>query len=224
MRWVFLVFLVANIGFGVLLFLRDKAVNPDAQILGLQMKADQVRIVPPRPVPAPAPAPEPVAARAVCIEWGGFGVGELARAQRALDRLTFGERARRVEVRVTAGYWVFIPPLRTQAAMERKVNELRERGINEYFPVVEPGRWRYAISLGVFRSEQGATRYLAQVRQKGVRSATIGEREQRVTQAAFLISDPTESESVILAELKDQFPGSELRPVECPSSSKSGSQ
>jgi hypothetical protein len=100
--------------------------------------------------------------------------------------------------------------------MERKVTELRKLGVNEYFLLVDPGRWRYAISLGVFRSEGGATRYLAQLRQKGVRSATVGEREQRVTQTAFLIREPTEEESATLTELKNEFPGSELRVVECP--------
>lgn len=213
MKWVFLLLLAVNIGFGVFVYLRDKAPNPDAQLIALQMNADKVRIVPPRPAPVPAPAT--ASARAACIEWGEFGTGELARARGALDRLALGARARRVEVSVTAGYWVFIPPLRSQAAMERKVSELRQLGVNEYFPVLDPGRWRYAISLGVFRSEQGATRYLAQLRQDGVRSATVGEREQRVTQTAFLFSEPTEEESAKLAELKNEFPGTELRVVEC---------
>ena len=214
MRWVFLLLLAVNIGFGVFVFFMDKALNPDAQLIALQMNAAKVRIVPPRP--APAPALVTASTRAACIEWGGFGTGELARAQGALDRLGLGARARRVEVSVTAGYWVFIPPQRSQVAMERKVTELRKLGVNEYFLIVDPGRWRYAISLGVFRSEAGATRYLAQLRQKGVRSATVGEREQRVTQTAFLIREPTEEESANLAELKNEFPGSELRVVECP--------
>ena len=215
MRWVFLLLLAVNVGFGVYVYLRDKAPNPDAQLVALQMNADKVHIVPPRPAPAPAPVPVTASARSACVEWGGFGSGELARAQAALDPLAFGTRARRVEISVTAGYWVFIPPLRSQAATERKVTELRGLGINEYFPVLDPGRWRYAISLGVFRSEEGATRYLAQLRQKGVRSATVGEREQRVIQTAFLISDPTEEESARLADLRNEFPGSELRTVEC---------
>ena len=216
MRWIFLLLLAVNIGFGVFVYLRDKAPNPDAQLIALQMNANKVRIVPPRP--SPAPAPVTAAEHAACIEWGGFGAGELARAQGALDRLSLAARARRVEISVTAGYWVFVPPLRSQAAMERKVTELRKLGVNEYFPVLDPGRWRYAISLGVFRSEEGATRYVAQLRQRGVRSATVGEREQRVTQTAFLINEPTETESAKLAELKNEFPSAELRAVACPSS------
>ncbi len=203
MRWVFLLLLAVNIGFGVFVYFRDKAPNPDAQLIAMQMNADKVRIVPPRPPPVPAPVPVTPLARATCIEWGGFGTGELTRAQGALDRLAFGARARRVQVSVTVGYWVFIPPQRSQAAMDRKITELKGLRINEYFPVLEPGRWRYAISLGIFRSEEGATRYLSQLRQKGVRSATVGEREQRVTQTAFLISDPTEQESAKLADLNN---------------------
>jgi hypothetical protein len=214
MRWVFLLLLAVNIGFGVFVYLRDKSPNADAQLYALQMNANKVHIVPPRPAPAPAPVAAP--ARAACVEWGGFGTGELTRAQGALDRLALRARARPVEVSVTAGYWVFIPPLRSQAATERKVAELRQLGVKEYFPVLDPGRWRYAISLGVFRSEEGAKRFLAQVRQKGVHSATVGEREQRVTQTAFLFSESTEEESAKLAELKNEFPGSELRTVDCP--------
>ena len=213
MRWVFLLLLTVNVGFGVFVYLRDKAPNPDAQLIALQMNADKVQIVPPRPAPAPAPVTASV--RATCVEWGSFGAGELARAQGALDRLALGARARRVEVSVTAGYWVFIPPMRSQAAMERKAAELRNLGVDEYFPILDPGRWRYAISLGVFRSEEGATRYLAQLRQMGVRSATVGEREQRMTQNAFVISEATDEESAKLADLRNEFPGSELRAVEC---------
>ena len=213
MRWVFLLLLAVNVGFGVFVYLRDKAPNPDAQLIALQMNADKVQIVPPRPPPPPAPVT--ASARATCIEWGSFGSGELARAQGALDRIALGVRARRAEVGVTAGYWVYVPPLRSQAAMERKAAELRDLGVDEYFPILEPGRWRFAISLGVFRSEEGATRFLAQLRQMGVRSATIGEREQRVTQTAFLISEPTEEESAKLADMRNEFAGSELRTVEC---------
>lgn len=214
MKWVFMLLLAINIGFGVFVYLRDNVPDPDAQLVALQMNAEKIQIVQPRPMPAPAPVT--ASARAVCIEWSSFSAGEVARVQGALDRLALGARARRTEVGVTAGYWVFMPPLRSQAAMERKAAELRELGVDEYFPILEPGRWRYAISLGVFRSEEGATRFLAQLRQLGVRSATVGEREQRVTQTAFVVSEPTEGESVKLADLRNEFPGSELRTVECP--------
>jgi len=215
MRWVFFVLLAANLGLAAYAYVRERMPNPDAQILAQQMDADQIRIVAPRPVPAPAPvAAAPVAG--VCIEWGNFGAADLPKAQAALDGIAFGERIRRVEVSVPTSYWIYIPPLKSKADMDRKSNELKERGVIEYSPILEPGRWRYAIALGVFRNEDGARKHLAMLRGKGVRSAQIGEREQRVTQSAFLLRDPTAEQSAQLVSLKTGFPGSDVRAADCP--------
>jgi hypothetical protein len=217
MKWVFFVLLAANLGLAAYAYMRERMPNPDAQLLAQQMNADQIRIVAPRPAPAPAPvAAVPVAG--VCIEWGNFGAADLPKAQAALDALAFGERIRRTEVSVPTSYWIYIPPLKSKADMDRKSNELKERGVTEYSQILEPGRWRYAIALGVFRNEDGARKHLAMLRGKGVRSAQIGEREQRVTQSAFLMRDPTEGQSAQLGNLKTGFPGSDVRAVDCPPS------
>jgi cell division septation protein DedD len=214
MRWVFYLLLAANVVFGGFLYLRESAPNPDAQIIGLQMNADQVNVL---PAPTPAAEPAVVEKRATaCLQWGGFAATDLPRAQAVLDRLAIGERARRIEVGVTTSYWVHIPPLASKPAMDRKTSELKALGVDDYSPILEPGRWRYAISLGLFRSEEGARKYLAQLRGKGVRSAIVGEREQRAMQAAFLVIEPTEEESARLVELSAELPGSEIRAVECP--------
>jgi hypothetical protein len=217
MKWVFFVLLAANLGLAAFIYMRDRLPNPDAQLLRQQMNADQIRIVAPRPTPPPAPvaaAPGP----GVCLEWGSFGATELPKAQAALDLLALGERVRKTEVAVSTSYWVYIPPLKSKPDMDRKTIELRERGVTDYSPMLEAGRWRYAISLGVFRNEDGARKQLASLRQKGVRSAQIGEREQRVTQTAFLVRDPTEAQSAQLVNLKTEYPGSDLRAVDCPPS------
>lgn len=217
MKWVFFVLLAANLGLAAFIYMRDRLPNPDAQLLRQQMNADQIRIVAPRPTPPPAPvaaAPGP----GVCLEWGSFGATELPKAQAALDLLALGERVRKTEVAVSTSYWVYIPPLKSKPDMDRKTIELRERGVTDYSPMLEAGRWRYAIALGVFRNEDGARKQLASLRQKGVRSAQIGEREQRVTQTAFLVRDPTEAQSAQLVNLKTEYPGSDLRAVDCPPS------
>jgi hypothetical protein len=224
MKWLFILLLAANVAFGGYVWLREHAPNPDAQLAGLQVNADQVRIIPApeRPAPAVAQAPPPASGAAqapapsACVEWGSFGGGELARAQVAIDRLALGDRVRKVEVAVTAGYWVYIPPQKSSVAMERKAAELKALGVADFYPVTEANRWRHAISLGIFRSEEGAKKYLAMLRGKGVRSAVIGRRDQRVTQSAFLVRGPDEEESANLVVLKSEFPGSELRALECP--------
>lgn len=219
MKWLFFLLLAANIVLGLFAYLREQAPNPDALLMQSQIRADQIRIVPP---PEKPPAPQSSGARAdamqptACMEWGTFGSSELARAQAAIDRLALGDRVKRVEMPVTVDYWVYIPPLRSREAMDRKVKELRDLGITEFYPVLEAGRWRYAISLGIFRNEEGARKFLANLRRKGVRSAIVGNREQRVSQTAFIVREPSVEESASLAVIKSDFAGTELRPMECP--------
>jgi hypothetical protein len=217
MKWVFFLLLAANLGLAAFIYMRDRLPNPDAQLLRQQMNADQIQIVAPRPTPMPAPiaaAPAP----GVCLEWGSFGAVDLPKAQAELDLLALGERVRRIEVGVLTSYWIYVPPLKSRSEMDKKTIELKERGVTDYAPILEAGRWRYAISLGVFRNEDGAKKQLGLLRQKGVRSAQIGEREQRVAQTAFLVRDPTEAQSAQLVKLKSEYPGSDLLAVDCPPS------
>ncbi len=219
MKWVFFVLLVANLGLAGFAYLRERAPNPDAQLLRQQLNADQIRIVAPRPPPVSPPAVIAAApVSGVCIEWGNFGAADLPKAQAALDALALGARVSKMEVTVATNYWIFIPPLRSKAEMERKTSELKERGVEEYAPILEAGRWRYAVALGVFRNEDGAKKYLATLRAKGVRSAQIGEREQKVAKSAFLLRDPTDEQALRVGNLKSGFPGTDVRAVECPPS------
>ena len=217
MKWMFFVLLAASLGLAAVTYVRDQLPNPDAQLVRQQLNADQIRIVPPRPAPAPAPV-APVPGPGVCLEWGSFGAAELPRAQAALDALALVERVRRTDVTVSTSYWIYIAPLKSNLDMQRKANELKARGVTEYSPILEAGRWRYAISLGVFRNEDDARKYLALLRGKGVRSAQIGEREQGTSQTAFLVRDPTAAQSAQLASLKTEYSGSNLRAVDCPPS------
>jgi len=209
-KWVFVVLLLVNAALGGYLYWRQVTPNPDSQILDLQMNADQIRII------AEPPRPQPALRAAACLEWRGFSAADAARMRPALSALAGGERISEREVSVVASWWVHMPPQGSQAAMERKVRELTELGVTDFFPVTEAGRWRYAISLGLFRSEDAARTHLAQLRAKGVRSAVIGNREQRVFQTAFVVREPTAEESARLAELSTAWPGTELRAADCP--------
>ncbi len=126
---------------------------------------------------APEKAAEAQPEPARCTAWAGLS----ARDAEALDAALAGERfaaLRRVRHSVpeTKSWWVFIPPLANKAEAEKKAGEVRRLGIAEYFIVQEAGPNRYAISLGIFSSEQAAESYLNALRAKGVRSARVGGR------------------------------------------------
>lgn len=212
MKWVALVLLLVNVALGGYLYWRHITPNPDSRLVDLQMNADQIRIIPEPPRPQPVPPPQSSA----CLEWRAFATADLGRARDALAATGLGARVSEREVGVTASWWVHMPPQRSQAAMERKAKELTDLGVRDFFPVTEEGRWRYAISLGLFRTEDAARAFLAQLRTRGVRSAVVTNREQRVTRMAFVVRDPGQEESARLVELAAAWPGTELRVAECP--------
>ncbi len=214
MKALFFVLLAANLALAGFWYVRERLPNPDAQLIRQQMNSDQIRIVPARP--GPPSAPVAAAASGTCLEWGSFGAAELPRAQAAIDALALGDRVLRTDVAVSSSYWVFIAPLQSKPDMDRKINQLKALGVSEYAPLVETGRFRFAISLGVFRTEAGAKARLASLKSKGVRSAQIGEREQRITQKAFVFRNPDDALSTRLGSLKADYPGAELRMVDCP--------
>jgi hypothetical protein len=127
-----------------------------------------------------------------------------------------GSRVNAVEVQTIAGWWVYIPPLKTKAEVDRATADLREKGVHDYFPVENGAEMRNAVSLGIFKSEEAAGNYLQALRDKGVSTAQVGRREHRVTQTAFLVRAPDPAISARMAELTARFPGSELKAKDCP--------
>jgi hypothetical protein len=158
----------------------------------------------------------PARPKPTCLEWGTFGAGELKLAQSALDAFSLADRVSSHDVQVLVGFWVYIPPLKTRFEVERKIAELERRGVQEYYVVDGQGPMKNAISLGIFKTEDAAENYLQTLQQRGVRSARVGSREHRVTQTAFVVREPDVALTARLAELRPQFPGSELKAVECP--------
>lgn len=239
MKRVFFLLLAANLGLAGYVYVSERSPNPDAQILMQQMNADQIQIVAPRapsvvaatPSPGVAatpspPEPLPVTANPpgappesrVCLEWGGFADIDLPKAQTALNGLAVGESMRKIEITVPAGYWIYLPPRKSKADMDKKIAELKGLGITEYSPMLEAGPWRYGVSLGMFHNEEGAKKQLDALQKKGVRSARIGERTPRDTRAALLIVGPSSEQAAKLGELAAEYPGTEVRTVECPTS------
>lgn len=214
MKALVAVLLIANVALAAwgLLVHRNRA-GTEAALMESQLNADKIRIV--RGEPEPAPAPAPVRADA-CVEWGPFSVEELGRARIALEPLALGNRLVTAPVSVTAGWWVYLPPQRSRDAAERKIVELKSLGVEESYLVPERGDWENAISLGIFRSEEGAQRFLEALRAKGVRSAIVGSRQQLVRLNTLYVRNPSEAEAQRLVELRADLPGTSVKASKCP--------
>jgi hypothetical protein len=234
MRTVFLLLVLVNVGFYAWAhYIAGPTWTSDPSPLARQIDPEKLRIVgaaeearspAPKPKPAPlaAPAPAPVAvpvpdkvtvppAILACVRWGSFTLADAARAEKALIPLELGARLSRHEVEESANWWVFMPPQGSLRAAQRKARELRDLGIEEFFIIQDAGPQRWALSLGVFGSETAAREHLAALRERGVRTARVGQRELKVTKFWLQIERVDAVLNSRLKEIAPTFAGSELR-------------
>jgi hypothetical protein len=148
----------------------------------------------PASTPAVAPAQGPSAAAAAalaCIDVGTFSAGESRRFESRLAALDLGERQSRqaVPAQDVTSYLVNIPPLGGKEAADRKAVELRSLGITNFFIMQGESPLKWAISLGVFKTETGAQNLLAQLNKQGVHSARITPRGPQTTRYTYRFRD-----------------------------------
>ncbi len=141
-------------------------------------------------VPAPGALlaesrPEPRPHVSLCRAVGVLALDDAVRLKAALARIAPGIAATLKPVSEAQSYWVHIPPLSNRLAAERKSAELKKLGIAEYYVVQDEGPNRYAVSLGLFRSEQAANDFLGVLARKGVGSAKIQVRDKEPDKAGL---------------------------------------
>jgi cell division protein FtsN len=210
MRLFFLLVVLANAATFAYIRYAESRAGADAQIAMLQISPDKVKLVKAGALPAAANREKPPLSL-VCVEWGAFGADDAARAAAALAKLDLGERLSRREA--GESYWVHIPPMKTRAEADKKANEVRGLGIADFYVVQDAGPMQYAISLGVFKTEEAANNRLAQLRPKGIRSAIVAPYGASTT--TFVIREPGDATTLKLAELKAEFPEAALKAVAC---------
>jgi hypothetical protein len=166
---------------------------------------------PPEPAPAPAkPAPPPEPAPLACVEWGSFSLQDAPRAEQRLEPLALGARLAQFRGEESATWWVFIPPQPNRAAAQKKAAELKQLGVEDYFVVQEEGKLRWALSLGIFRTEEAARARFEALRARGVRSAQVGRRETRVARVWFQVRSLDAALNARLQEIARDFEGATL--------------
>ena len=146
------------------------------------------------PATGAAAASAPAAAAAnplACIDVGTFSAGEARRFESRLAKLDLGERQSReaVQAQDVTSYLVNIPPQGSKEAADRKAGELRNLGVTNFFVMSGDSPMKYAISLGVFKTESGAQALLAQLNKQGVHTARITPRGPQATRYSYRFRD-----------------------------------
>jgi hypothetical protein len=150
-----------------------------------------------------------------CLEWGEFSGSGLAQVQSALDGLQLGDKIKPRTVEHASGFWVYIPPLKNHAEVQNKLKQLKQLGVSEHFVVQEEGAWLNAISLGVFRTEESAQKFLSGLRAKGVRSAKVGERMSKLKFTLFYFAGVEAATTDKVRALQKNYPDSEIKMLGC---------
>lgn len=156
---------------------------------------------------------EPSAASTNCLEWGSFLEADLQQVEAAIAGQDLGDKLSRQPAGKTPAYWIHIPPLRSKYHAIKKMGELRRLKLTNFHHVQEDSKWNNAISMGFFHNIDEAQNMMASLRSKGVRSAVIGARN--LEQVKFVVQAPSDDITARMRELEREFPGSELKTIEC---------
>lgn len=210
MRALFLLLVFANaVFFAWRYFLEHRTTRADDPV-AQQIAPERVKLVAPEDLARIASSRK----QGVCVELGPLAPGDAGRAEEAVNALAAGLKVARRKVDEPVRWWVYVPPLATRAAAVQRVAELKSQGVEDSSLVTDDSAWRNAVSLGIFRSEEAATRRLDEVRKRGVRGAEVGAREGAATRVYVQLRDGPEPVRARLREVREGFPGAEIR--ECP--------
>jgi hypothetical protein len=142
------------------------------------------------PAVAPPVAAQPAAAPAsACTEIGPLSTSDARRFEARLAALDLGDRQSReaVQAQDVTSWLVHIPSQGSKEAADRKAAELRNLGVTNFFIMQGDSPLKYAISLGVFKTESGAEALLAQLGKQGVHTARIAPRGPQTTHYVYRV-------------------------------------
>lgn len=187
-----------------------------------QVNGDKLRLVPAAqatavktPEPPPALAPEPVAAAPAliaCVEVGNLTALEARRFDSRIAALGPLKPVRQnLTTTEVASYMVHIAPQGTRAAADSKAEELKNLGVTNYYVIPDNTPMKWAISLGVFKSENAAKTLLAALNKQGVQGARISGRGTQVSRVNYRFRDIEPATRDRLDRIAASFPGQRAR-------------
>ena len=210
MRTLFLILVFANVAFFAWRYFDEHFPSRGADPFAQQLHPDRVKLVTPEELARMTGARRQVA----CVELGPIATGDAARAEEAVTGIAAGLKVGQRRVDEPGRWWVYLPPLATRQGAAQRTAELRKQGIEDSSVINDDTQWRNAISLGVFRSEDAANKRAEELRKRGVRGFEVAPREGAGPRVYVQVRDAPEPVRSKLGELKDGFPGAEIR--ECP--------
>ena len=146
-----------------------------------------------------------------CLEIGSFLIADARRFETQLAPLNLGDRQSRHNLPGTevSSYIVHMPPQGSKEGADKKAAELRALGVTNYFVMSDNSPLRWAISLGMFKTESAAQNQLAALMKQGVRTARVTPRMSGSKLLAFQFRDVDGALKAKLEQIRTGFPNTE---------------
>lgn len=125
-----------------------------------------------------------------CLEIGNFDSEEVVRFDQQLTALQVpSDNIIRVPVHESANHIVYIPRPGNKKSTEKTIAELQKNNIKNYYIIQDNSKLKGAISLGVFKTDEAAKKYIAELRQLGIHDVQMGIRETSIEKTLYQLSN-----------------------------------
>ena len=154
-----------------------------------EAKVEDTEAEPEEPQEAPPAAPATPAY--ACLETEAYAPPDARRFETRLARLELGARQMRLAVpfQEVTSHLVYLPPNGGKEGAERRVADLRERGISDYLIMQGDSPMRWAVSLGAFKTEASARTLASELAKKGVQGVRVLPRGPQSNRFAYRFRD-----------------------------------
>ena len=166
------------------------------------------------PVAAAAPAAAAIAPELVaCVQAGPYGSADARRFEARVAGLGLAARQSRSEVHVqeVTSRLVYLPPSGGREGAQRRAAELKERGVENFYIMQGDSPLRWAISLGVFKTDSAAQKLIAQLERQGLRGMQVLPRGPQVTRSVYQYRAIEPAARTRLERIAADYPGAGLR-------------
>lgn len=183
-----------------------------------------VEELPPGERPQPGPVEKTVLNQpAACLSVGPFGdLANSAQAAAILKAKGFDPKQRAEAAQTSAGYWVFIGGMNTQAETDHALATLEKSGIKDALVMPETPEAGRRLSLGLYSDRTRAERRAEAVLKSGLK-AEVAERKIPGSVYWVDLTPPPGIQSVPLQDLFAEGVDSRIAVQPCPAPSQSAS-
>lgn len=146
-----------------------------------------------------------------CIAFEGFDPekADLFEKKLAFPAGTFT----RTTASTASNYMVYIPPSKNMKTAEAHIAALKAKNITNYF-LIQDGKFRNAISLGIFKTETAANKLLAELKAQGIHDLAIAGRGKQTETVTLSINHPNRRQIEQIDALLTEFP--KITRKDCP--------